>query len=99
MANFNTLEELRTKKELVNYFAQRGQSITEDEIEKLKKSYEQAEENSGALSLKQLDDVAGGIITDPSWRLFYRKNNHSILPHSCPDLSAHAAAETALAQQ
>ena len=60
MTNFNTLEELRTKEELVNYFTQRGQSITEEEIEALKKSYEQAEENDGALTMQQLEEVAGG---------------------------------------
>lgn len=60
MTNFNTLEELRTKEELVNYFKTMGQNISEEDIETLKKSYEEVEENNGALSLEQLDDVAGG---------------------------------------
>ncbi len=37
-----------------------GKTITKEEIENLKKNYEQTEENKNTLSFKQLDDVAGG---------------------------------------
>ena len=58
--NSREIETLRTKEELVNYFEEMGQSITEEEIEALKKSYEEVQETEGALTLEQLDEVAGG---------------------------------------
>ncbi len=60
MPNLNTLETFRTKDELVNYFKEMGRSITEEQIEALKKNYEQVEKSNNTLSLKQLDAVAGG---------------------------------------
>lgn len=62
MVNLKTLEKLRTKEELINYFKQLGKEITEEELYALKQSYEQAQESNGALTLEQLDDVAGGLI-------------------------------------
>lgn len=56
----NLLETFRTKEELINYFEENGESITEEEIEALKKSYEQTETNSNTLAMQQLDEVAGG---------------------------------------
>lgn len=60
MLNLNILERLRTKEELVNYFEEKGQNITEEEVESLRQSYEQVQENSNTLTMQQLDDVAGG---------------------------------------
>ena len=54
------LEELRTKEELINYFKQLGKEITEEELNALKQNYDKAQENNGALTMQQLDDVAGG---------------------------------------
>lgn len=61
MMDLNVLKELRSKEELVNYFAKKGQNITEEQIDKLKKEYLETENVSNALSLKQLDDVVGGV--------------------------------------
>ena len=60
MTNLNILETFRTKEELLNYFDEIGQNITEEEIEQLKQSYTKAEENGSALRLQQLDQIAGG---------------------------------------
>lgn len=62
LKNLNLLESLRTKEELINYFEEKGQSITEEEIEELRKSYENAEKSNGTLTLEQLDNVAGGVV-------------------------------------
>lgn len=61
MMDLNVLKELRSKEELVNYFAKKGQNITEEKIDKLKKEYLETENVSNALSLKQLDGVVGGV--------------------------------------
>ena len=61
MLNIRELEDLRTKEELINYFKAMGKNITEEEIDALKKSYEQAQENNSTLTMQQLDDVAGGL--------------------------------------
>lgn len=55
------IETLRTKEELLNYFKDKGQSITEEEIEELKQNYKYAEESSNLLSLQQLNNIAGGV--------------------------------------
>lgn len=62
MTNIMELKDLRTKEELINYFKALGKNITEEEIEILKQSYKQAEENNSTLTMQQLDDVAGGIL-------------------------------------
>lgn len=56
-----TLEELRTKEEILIYFKKLGKEITEEEIEALKQSYNQAKQNNRDLTLQQLDNVVGGI--------------------------------------
>lgn len=63
MINLKTLEELRSKEEVLDYFKQLGKEITEEEIDTLKQSYEKVQESNGALTLDQLDDVVGGNIT------------------------------------
>ena len=60
MEKLQTLEELRTRKEVKEYFKQLGKEITYEELDALKQSYDQAGENNEALTLEQLDDVAGG---------------------------------------
>lgn len=40
---------------------QQGKDISEEDIDALKQSYNKAQENSGVLSLKQLDCVVGGL--------------------------------------
>ena len=60
MGDLQILEELRTKGEVLNYFKQLGKNITEEELTAIKQSYEKAQESSGALTMQQLDDVAGG---------------------------------------
>lgn len=61
MIDLKTLEELRTKEELINYFKQLGKNITEEEINKLKQSYDKIEGTNEILTLRQLDDVAEGM--------------------------------------
>lgn len=58
--NFDELEKFRTKEELVKYFEEKGKNITEEEIEALKRRYEETEKKTGVLSLGQLDEIAGG---------------------------------------
>lgn len=61
MTNFNTLKELRTKEEFVNYFEKRGQSITEEEIESIKKGYEETQGSINVLNYNQLNKISGGM--------------------------------------
>ena len=61
MFNLKFLENLRSKEEIINYFKQKGKEVTNEEIDLLKKRYNQVEENISALTLKQLDYVAGGV--------------------------------------
>lgn len=63
MENAIELKDLRTKEEVIQYFKGIGQSITEEEIEALKKSYEQANQNNNNLTMKQLDNVVGGTLS------------------------------------
>ena len=62
MINSKKIEELRTKKELIKYFKQRGKNITEEDIDVLKQSYDKVQENSNSLTIQQLDKVVGGVI-------------------------------------
>lgn len=55
------MEELRTKEEIINYFKQQGTNITEEEIENLKQNYDQTQKSNNALTMQQLDKVAGGM--------------------------------------
>lgn len=69
MISLNVLSTLRTKEELIQYFKEMGKNITEEEIEELKKKYEQIEKNNGVLSLQQLSNVAGGVLErHPSYK-------------------------------
>lgn len=60
MVSLKAMEELRTKEEVINYFKQQGTNITEEEIENLKQNYDQTQKNNNALTMQQLDKVAGG---------------------------------------
>lgn len=61
MINFNLLEELRTKEEIIKYFEMLGKNITEEELDTLKQSYDQTEKVGNTLTIKQLDKIAGGL--------------------------------------
>lgn len=60
MIDSKTLVNLRTRKELINYFKNKGINITEEEIETLKQNYQKTDKNNCILNIKQLDKVAGG---------------------------------------
>lgn len=58
---FNFLEELRSKQELISYLKEKGKNMSNEEIEILKKNYRQPKENINILNYKQLNKVAGGM--------------------------------------
>lgn len=52
--------ECRTKEEILEYFKKVGKEISEEKLNALKQSFKQAEEKTEALTLQQLNKVAGG---------------------------------------
>lgn len=62
MIDLQLLKEFRTKEELINYFEKKGIKISEIEICALKEIYRQTKVNNSNLTLKQLDDVVGGVL-------------------------------------
>lgn len=66
MNYMDELKDLRTKEELIKYFKEKGKDITEEEIEVLKKNFNQTKDDNNNLTMKQLDSVAGGAFGLPS---------------------------------
>lgn len=61
MISLKFIEKLRSKEELIAYFKRNGINITEEQIAQLKQKYENICEDKNKLTLKQLDNVAGGL--------------------------------------
>lgn len=71
---YMNIEELRTKEEVINYFLNKGINITDEQLEDLKKKYNnKTQKNQKQLSLQQLDNIAGG------WPGFYYRGEHTCM--------------------
>lgn len=60
MENELKLTEFRTKEELKDYLLSKGIDVSDDAIENLKKQYKNKQIVRNALTMQELDDVAGG---------------------------------------
>lgn len=61
LINSKDLEQLRDRKEIINYFKQKGIKINEQELESLKNNYQQEQNDFNTLSLEQLKNIVGGF--------------------------------------
>lgn len=79
--NLKVLENLRTKEEVAEYFKKQGIEITEEEIENLKQQYSSEKLNKSALTMQQLDKVAGGLLM-----IIKEMTDHVQFVQDCNDL-------------
>lgn len=69
--------ECRTKEEILKYFKKVGKEISEEELNALKQSFKQAEEKTEALTLQQLNKVAGGAGVASRFIEFFRSSRRT----------------------